>query len=146
MSVLERPPFVPGDSCPCECGTPGSKLSVKTGHVVGCSCRPCLGRRNRKRGKAHERTRHLNLGGSGYTPADELPHTYPLTVTVEDKSGDQLSNKLLSWIDSEQYRHWMQQCKKKIPVGVDALPALSLHPPGGGHFLFVEVKPRRRAA
>jgi hypothetical protein len=132
--------YHPGEPCPCLIdGCTGSKLSVKSGHVVGCVCRSCMGRRNRKKGQAAEARRHRSLGGVGWTPRDDLHHPYPLTVTTEDKTGGQVPAKFVAFVNSETARHWFAQAEKKLPVGSDALPALYLEVTEGQTYLVVKL-------
>ena len=89
--VLERE-WQPYNPCPCGCAATGAKLKltkpcVPGGCVVGCQSPSCRNRRNRRKGKAGEYHRHRNLGGEGWTPHDELPYTYTLDVTTQDKVG-----------------------------------------------------------
>jgi hypothetical protein len=131
--------YIPGEPCPCGCGATGSKLSFKTGHIVrSCTCRSCIGRRNRKKGQAAEAKRHRMLGGEGQTIRDDLHHAYSLNVSVEDKSGSQCPVKLVSGMQSEFMRRAFSQATRKIPVGSDAYPAVMLHPHGGGAYLLVD--------
>lgn len=133
-------PWQPYDPCPCDCGQVGWKLK-RNGHVVGCSCRSCIGKRNRAKGQRTEANRHRNLGGQGWTVRDEFPHTYPITVTTEDKTGNQIPASFTKFLGLEWTRHALRQAEKKMPVGNDAFPALYLEPPGGGAWLLVKVHP-----
>jgi len=107
------------------CDVVGTKLS-KYGHLVGCKCRPCLGRRNKRSGQRTEAKRHRRLGGQGQTPRDELAYSYSLNVTTEDKHGQQIPQNFIRFIELEWTRHALRQAEKKIPVGSDAQPALVL--------------------
>jgi hypothetical protein len=127
-------------SCPCGCGSVGLKLQLRhDGHLVGCVCRACIGRRNRKAGKASERRRHKRLGGVGWTPNDELMHSYSINVTTSDKTGRQVPKQFVSFIESEWLRKALLTAEKKIPVGSDAMPSVWLEPPRGGSWLLVKV-------
>src|SRR3990167_8277718 len=128
----------PGDVVVEGCGIEGTKLT-RYGHLVGCTCHSCLGRRNRRAGKKGEYNRHRRLGGTGNTPRDELMHSYSINVTTEYKHGAQVPAKFVSFIRSEWTRHALNQAKKKLPVGADAYPSLYLEPEGGGAWLVVDV-------
>lgn len=142
-----RSPWKPYDPCVCGCGVVGWKTvkPLKTDprpHVVGCTCRPHLGKRNQKKGKLGEYNRHRRLGGEGFTPHDELPHTYPLTVTTQDKKGRQVPREFVNFVRSTWYRHAMEQAIKKLAIGSDAHAALYLEPEGGGAWLLVDISPK----
>lgn len=107
------------------CGQLGTKLT-KYGHLVGCTCRSCLGRRNKRSGQRTEAKRHRRLGGTGGTPRDELAYSYSINVTTEDKHGQQIPQNFLKFIDLEWTRHALRQAEKKLPVGSDSLPSLVL--------------------
>jgi hypothetical protein len=132
----------PNPKCICGCGEVNLKVQLKTGHVVGCACPSCRGRRNRKAGKASERRRHKRLGGEGWTPNDELAYSYSINVTTQDKQGAQVPASFVAFITSEWTRHALQQAIKKMPVGSDAMPALWLEPPRLGSWLVVKVPAR----
>ena len=104
---------------------PGTKLT-KYGHLVGCRCPSCRGRRNKRSGQRTEAKRHRRLGGQGQTPRDELAYSYSINVTTEDKHGAQIPANFLRFLDLEWTRHALRQAEKKIPVGSDAQPALVL--------------------
>ena len=137
---LERE-WVPFTPCPCEadCGVIAPKLSVRSGHVVGCKCRSCIGKRNKTKGQRNERTRHLALGGEGATPRDELAFSYSVNITTEDKTGQQIPAKFVAFIQSEWTRHALRQAEKKVPVGSDALPALWLNAGHAGTWIVLRV-------
>ena len=107
------------------CGVIGTKLQ-KNGHLVGCKCRECIGRRNRRSGQKTEAKRHRRLGGQGQTPRDELAFSYSINITTEDKSGKQIPATIRAFIESNWFRHTLQQAEKKVPVGSDALPMVVL--------------------
>lgn len=134
-----QPPWATWPECPCGCGHEGLKLT-RAGHVKGCACRSCTGKRNRKKGQAAEARRHRSLGGVGTTPRDELAHCYSLNITTEDKTGAQIPAKFISFVHSETARHWFRQAEKKLPVGNDALPALYLEVTSGETYLVVKLE------
>lgn len=107
------------------CTVQGTKLT-RYGHLVGCTCPSCIGRRNRRSGQKTEAKRHRRLGGQGQTPRDELAFSYSINITTEDKHGAQIPRNFLSFIDLEWTRHALRQAEKKVPVGSDALSILVL--------------------
>jgi hypothetical protein len=140
MSLAEH--YVPGAPCFCGIeGCTGSKLSSKTGHVVGCLCRPCLGRRNQKRGKRGQAVAHRNLGGVGFTPSnEESGRTYSVEVQVEVKAGAQVPASFQKFASLDWTRRALSQADRAIPVGVQAYPAVYLRlPERKGHYLVVKV-------
>jgi hypothetical protein len=72
----------------------------------------------------------VRLGGEGRTPADELPTTYDIRITTEDKTGAQIPASFRRFVASEWFRRALRQAEKKLPVGSEALPALYLEVDG----------------
>ena len=133
--------------CPCQmqvgvlvpgCGVVGTKLT-RYGHLVGCTCRSCLGRRNRRKGQATEAKRHRRLGGQSQTPRDELAYSYSVNVTTEDKTGAQIPASFTKFLGLDWTRYALRQAEKKLPVGSDVLPALFLDCGRSGTWLLVRV-------
>ena len=123
---------------PTRCTVNGTKLT-RYGHLVGCGCYECQGRRNRRKGQATEAKRHRRLGGQGQTPRDELAFSYSLNVTTEDKGGAQIPASFTKFIGLEWTRHALRQAEKKLPVGSDAMPSLFLDCGRDGTWLIVRV-------
>lgn len=123
---------------PVSCGVQGTKLK-RNGHLVGCRCRPCIGLRNKRAGKATEARRHRNLGGTGGTPRDELAYAYSINITTEDKHGQQIPANFTRFLELDWTRRALRQAEKKLPVGSDALPALYLDCGRSGSWLVVRV-------
>jgi len=116
----------------------GTRLQ-KNGHLKGCLCRPCIGRRNRRSGQRTEAKRHRRLGGQGQTPRDELAYSYSINITSEDKHGAQIPANFLKFIELEWTRHALRQAEKKLPIGSDAMPALVLDCGRKGMWMVVPV-------
>lgn len=134
------------DMGPCPCGVPrcdvlGTKLT-RAGHLKGCRCASCVGRRNKRKGQAGEARAHRALGGVGPTIRDDLFHLYSINISLEVKTGNHTPAKLVAAIQSEFMRHAFAQASKKTPVGTDAFPAVMLQPHGGGQYLVVDVGDR----
>jgi hypothetical protein len=138
--------------CPCldkpnwpltHCNAVGTKLT-KYGHLVGCSCPPCRGRRNKRSGQRTEAKRHRRLGGNDGTPTppDELAYSYSINVTTQDKHGQQIPANFIRFIDLEWTRHALRQAEKKLPVGSDSLPALILDCGRKGMWMVMPVPER----
>jgi len=113
--------FLTGSGCDLE----GTKLT-RYGHLVGCLCRSCIGRRNKRSGQRTEAKRHRRLGGQGQTPRDELAYSYSINVTTEDKTGKQIPLNFLRFIEGKWFKDSIRQAEKKLPVGSDAYPAVIL--------------------
>ena len=122
--------------CPCRsetwglnvfstCEQVGTKLT-KYGHLKFCTCRSCIGRRNRRSGQRTEAKRHRRLGGQGQTPRDELAFSYSINITTEDKHGAQIPASFRSFIAAKWTHDALRQAEKKVPVGSDALPMVVL--------------------
>jgi hypothetical protein len=122
-----------GDACPCGCETIASKISFKTGHVRGCKCRSCIGRRNRNKGQRAQRNAHQRLGGIGMTPTNEesgLAYQVTLLVRPEVKKGEQVSKRLLAALSLAWSRRAFRQSERAIPEGSGILPAVYIEPDG----------------
>lgn len=147
MTFGAAPAWNPYDPCACGCGVIGWKTvrplePGETGHVVGCKCRPHLGKRSQAKGHRAEMRRHRSLGGTGATPRDEIPVGYALSVTTEDKTGSQVPAKFVSFVRSETARHWFAQVERKLPVGSGVFPALYLEVTEGETYLVVRLNGR----
>jgi hypothetical protein len=133
---LAVPVWHPYDPCPCECGVIGWKLR-KNGHVVGCSCRSCIGGRNRKKGQAAQAKAHRALGGQGFTPThEESGLYYDLTVRPEVKTGQQVPASFRKFISLDWTRRAMSQSERAIAVGIDARASICID----GRWLVVDLK------
>lgn len=137
--------WVPFAECPCleRCGVRAAKLSVRSGHARGCTCRSCLGRRNRAKGQRTQARMHRRLGGTGFTPQHEEGAVgYELTVWLipEAKTGKQVPRKLASSIESDWFRRALRQSERAIPHGSTAMPAVYFELPGSsGGWLLMPV-------
>ena len=135
--------------CPCgetyyasPCRMEGTKLT-RFGHLVGCKCPSCTGRRNKRKGQAAEARAHKRLGGTGPTVRDDLFHCYSVNLSVETKTGaTNIPAKLLTAARSEWVRHALGQAIKKTPVGSDALPTIALEVSPSEAYLIVDVSGR----
>lgn len=137
-AILEPWPGYPG--CPCGCGLTGLKLQMRHDrHLVGCKCRVCTGRRNRRKGQAGQAKAHRNLGGTGRTPSqEESARPYEVTVTVlpEVKTGEQIPASFDKFVGSEWFRRALSQSARAVPVGSGALPCVVLR----GDFAVVDIR------
>jgi hypothetical protein len=135
--------YLPGSPCPCGCGSTGSKLSFKTGHVARmCTCLSCRNTRNVKKGKRGQARTHAALGGQGFTPYhEESGRFYDLTVRPEVKAGDQVPATFHRFIGTDWFRRALSQSERAIPVGIDARPCVSID----GRWLVVDLKTKVRA-
>lgn len=122
---LERE-WIPFAPCPCGCPVQSAKLSTRTGHVRGCSCRPCLGRRSKRKGRAAQARGYRALGGSApFTPGhEENQGVLSVEVAVESKAGHQVPRSLLKFARSEWSRRAWSQAERSIPAAMQAHPAI----------------------
>lgn len=138
------PLYVPGCPCPCGCGATGSKLGLKTGHVAGaCLCRPCIGARSQRKGKAGQAKMHRALGGEGFTPSNEesaRPYIVEVTVMPESKAGEQVPELWHKFRRTEWFRRALAQSERAVPTGSGVVPALVID----GSFLIADIRGRRR--
>ena len=128
--------------CPClTCYQMGTKLT-KYGHLVGCTCRSCLGRRNKRKGYKAEARGHKRLGGLGGTVRDDLFHAYSLNHSVEVKTGAQIPKTFLTFITGAWIHDALRQATKKLPVGSDALPTVLIEISPSKAYLVTDVSGR----
>ncbi len=125
--------------CPCGCGHEAMKLN-RAEHVVGCTCRPCTGRRSQKKGKAAQTRTHQRLGGTGFTPSnEESARPYTITAMPEVKTGGQIPKNWDRFVESDWFRRALDQSQRGIPTGSGAKASVSIR----GDFLIVDMRPRR---
>lgn len=125
--------------CPClVCYQIGTKLT-KYGHLIGCTCRPCLGRRSRRKGQKAQAKMHRRLGGEGFTPThEEAARPYEVTVTVmpESKTGSQVPASFDRFIGTEWFRRALDQSTRATPVGTGVRPAIVIR----GDWVVIDIR------
>ena len=132
----------PYDECPCGCGVVGHKLK-KNGCVVGCKCRSCIGKRNRRKGQAAQAKGHRALGGEGFTPGnEESVGGYPIVVQVEHKTGSQIPASFTKFITLDWTRRALSQANRARRVGDGSMPAVMLD----GRWLVVDCRKDKEGA
>lgn len=141
MSVAVEPwPGFP--QCPCGCGVSGLKLQVRNdGHLVGCECPVCRGRRNRRKGQAAQRKSHQRLGGVGWTPTNEewgRPYIVEVAILPEVKTGQQIPASFDRFVSSEWFRRALAQSQRSAPAGSGVLPAVVVR----GDWCLVDIRKR----
>lgn len=141
--VLAKPwPTWP--TCPCGCGERGLKLQLRhDGHLVGCSCPSCRGRRNQKKGKAGQAKMHRNLGGSGWTPSQEesaRPYHVECVLMPEGKTGKQVPKSWDDFVTTEWFRHALNQSQRAVPFGSGALPCVVIR----GDWAVVDIRKKAK--
>ena len=138
-----NPSFQYPGYCPCQeqlCRDAlgiGTKLT-RLGHLVGCRCPSCRGRRSKRKGQAAQAKTHKALGGSGFTPSNEesgIFYNLCLTVRPEVKAGKQTPASFTKFISGEWFRHALSQSERAIPVGIDAKASVSID----GKWLVVKI-------
>lgn len=118
----------------------GTKLT-KYGHVVGCKCRSCTGRRNKRKGHAAQAKMHRALGGTGFTPHDEesaRPYTVEVTVMPEVKTGLQIPASFDKFVGTEWFRRALEQATRAVPVGSGACPGVVIR----GDWVILDIRGR----
>lgn len=140
MSALPWPEF---PSCPCGCGEQGMKLQLRHDkHLVGCSCRSCIGRRNKFKGQRTQARTHRRLSGEGFTPSNEesaRPYIVEVSIMPESKGGDQIPAAFERFMHSEWFRRALSQSARAVPFGSGVLPAVSIR----GDFMIVDIRRRK---
>jgi len=128
--------------CVCGCGVMNLKVQLKTGHVVGCTCRPCTGRRSKRKGQAAQARTHKRLGGTGWTPHDEAsarPYHVECLLMPEVKTGGQIPRSWDKFIATEFFRRALSQSERAVPFGSGALPCVVLR----GDFAVVDIRRKK---
>lgn len=126
----------PYSPCPCDCGEVSHKLK-KNGHVVGCKCRPCLGKRNRASGQ-RKQSRAIKDAARAEGKTMDVAPTHEeqagLQVHYEVKSGAQIPKAFTG----EWTRKAIQQAESFAQRQVPHKKwALVLDPPGQSRRLLV---------
>jgi hypothetical protein len=132
----------PDPTCVCGCGEVNLKIQLKTGHVVGCRCPSCIGRRNRRKGHAAQARAHKRLGGQGWTPTEESsarPYQVECLVMPEVKTGQQIPKSWDTFIKTEWFRRALSQSERAVPFGSGALPCVVLR----GDFAVVDIRRKK---
>jgi hypothetical protein len=133
-------PWADFPACPCGCGVEGLKLQVRhDGHLVGCICRVCLGRRNKYKGQKAQAKMHRALGGTGFTPSNEesaIPYVVEVLVKPESKAGKQIPASWRSFVSSVWFRHALFQSERAVPFGTAVVPGLVID----GRWLVADLK------
>jgi len=94
---------------------------------VGCSCRPCIGTRNRRKGQAAQAKGHRALGGVGFTPTnEESTGGYPIVVQCEWKTGGQVPASFLKFIGLDWTRRALSQANRARRIGDGSMPAIGI--------------------
>ena len=139
-SPFERE-WVPFTACPCgECEVVAAKLT-KFGHALGCGCRSCIGRRNKRSGRKAQARSYRRLGGlAPFTPGhEENAGTFSVEVQVESKSGKQIPASFSKFTTLEWTRRALSQAERAIPEGVKANAAIYMEIPRQGAYLVVKL-------
>jgi len=132
----------PNPECRCGCGVVNLKMQLKTGHVVGCACPSCRGRRNRRKGQAGQAKTHRRLGGQGFTPSNEesaRPYVVEVAIMPEAKTGEQIPTSWDKFAATEWFRRALSQSARACPFGSNVLPAVSLR----GDFVIVDIRGKK---
>ena len=81
--------------CVCGCGLFGTPLKRPEGHIRGCKCPRCMGKRNRAKGDAKARKARKALGITGVNSRHE--EVWGGDVRVEVKAGAQIRPAVTAW-------------------------------------------------
>ena len=139
--------------CPCSytdppwlhtCTAEGTKLT-RYGHLVGCNCPSCRGRRSKRKGQKAQAKMHKRLGGQGFTPSnEESARPYEVTVLVmpESKTGGQVPASWDKFIGTEWFRRALDQSTRAAPVGSGVLPAVVIR----SDWCVINIRPDKRVA
>jgi hypothetical protein len=123
-------------ACPCGCSAISAKLT-RFGHVKGCICRSCIGRRNRARGQRAHATAHRAAGGEGFTPSnEESARPYTLQIVFESKAGSQVPKSFTKFIGTDWFRRALSQSERGLPFGSRAKAGVAIN----GKWIVVKIK------
>ena len=121
---------IKGD-CACGCGLFGTLRKRPEGHIRGCNCAKCRGKRNRSKGDSKARQARKALGITGVNSRHE--EVWGGAIRVEVKAGAQVKPVVTAFlrceIQSEQHR----------PVG-DTRPFMLVVMPDGAKDGFVVMR------
>jgi hypothetical protein len=108
--------------CVCGCGLFGTPRKRPAGHIRGCECAKCLGKRNRSKGDSKARVARKQLGIGGVNSRHE--ELWGGDVRVEIKAGAQIKPVLTAFLRCEM------QSEAARPVG-DHRPFMLVAMPDG---------------
>lgn len=121
--------------CPCGCEHENLKLT-RYGHVLGCRCASCRGRRNQRKGQRGQARGHKALGGQGFTPSnEESVGGYDIRVQVEWKTGQQVPAGFHKFVALEWFHRALGQADRARRIGDGSMPALGID----GKWLIVQL-------
>lgn len=112
----------PKADCVCGCGLFGTPLKRPEGHVRGCNCPRCRGKRNRAKGDSKARTARKKLGIGGAMSRHE--EHWGGRVRVEMKAGKQVDPI------ATRFNAARAQSEEARPIG-DTRPFLMVAMPEG---------------
>ena len=133
-------PWTVGAPCPCGNGETGGKLT-RFGHVIGCICPSCRGRRNRRAGQRSQAKGYHQLDGKrpNAPTHEEWMDVSELHVKWENKHGEQIPASFRRFVELEWTRRALSQAERSIPIGVQAYAAVRLDLGRGGTYMVVRL-------
>ena len=108
--------------CACGCGLFGTLRKRPVGHIRGCNCPKCRGKRNRSKGDAKARKARKALGITGVNSRHE--EVWGGAVRVEVKAGAQIKPVATAFLRCEE------QSEQARPIG-DHRPFMLVAMPDG---------------
>lgn len=112
----------PKADCVCGCGLFGTPLKRPEGHIRGCVCKRCMGKRNRAKGDGKARKARKALGIGGVNSRHE--EVWGGDIRVEVKAGAQIKPVLTAFLKCEA------QSEAARPIG-DHRPFMMVAMPDG---------------
>jgi hypothetical protein len=108
--------------CACGCGLFGTPRQRPEGHIRGCKCKRCMGKRNRAKGdaKARKARKVLGIGGAN-TRHEEL---WGGAFRIEVKAGAQIKAIATKFADAES------QSEQHRPIGDNRIFLMVAMPDG----------------
>lgn len=106
--------------CVCGCGLFGTPLKRPEGHIRGCACNKCRGKRNRAKGdkKARDARKVLGIGGAN-TRHEEL---WGGDIRVEVKAGAQINPVFTAYLRCEMQSEPHRPIGDYRPFAMVAMP------------------------
>ena len=122
MSDANESRLKPKQDCACGCGLFGTPRARPEGHIRGCKCKRCMGKRNRAKGDAKARKARQALGiGGANTRHEEL---WGGAFRIEVKAGAQINPIATRFLSAES------QSEQHRPIGDHRLFLMVAMPDG----------------
>ena len=110
----------PKAECTCGCGLFGTPLKRPEGHIRGCKCPRCMGKRNRAKGDSKARKARKALGIPGANSRHE--EIWGGDIRVEVKAGAQIKPVVTAFLKCEAQSEAARPIGDHRPFMMVAMP------------------------